>query len=493
MFQFLNDIPSYVIITLEVLYLIGIVLLSAKIIIDTKTTSKTLAYLLLIVFLPIFGIIFYFVFGVNYRKNKFYNFKVERNERLYAKMKNKIGEHHNQVLQHAPIEVKGFQNVINFLYYSLHSPITAGNHVELLVNGEQKFPKVFEILEQAKHHIHLEYYIFNSDDIGHRLAETLIRKAQEGVVVRFLYDDFGSRKIGRDFLSKLQAGGVQTSPVNKIKFKVFANRVNYRDHRKIIIVDGEHVFSGGINVADKNINPNSIIYWRDTHFYMRGQGVFYFQYLFMTSWISSTKKIIADEAKYFQVDSKSIDLQFDTGKTVQVAASGPDIRPAILLSTLSVIYEAKERIYITTPYFVPVESILQAMKTQALAGLDVRLLVPRRGDSRLVNAAAYSYYEELLRDGVKIYFYDKGFIHSKTMLVDNHFATIGTANMDVRSQELNFEVNTNFYDRSINQKLYELFMKDIEDSQEIYYEEWLTRSRPKVFFEHLARLFSPLL
>ena len=202
--------------------------------------------------------------------------------------------------------------------------------------------------------------------------------------------------------------------------------------------------------------------------------------------------MIADEGRYFRF-SYDEDSDMSMDKYVQVAASGPDMKPTIMLTTISAIYEAKKRIYITTPYFIPVESVLQALKTQALSGVDVRLLVPRTGDSILVNAAAYSYYEEILKEGVRVYFYDKGFVHSKTMLIDDHFSSIGTANMDVRSHELNFEVNTYIYDRAINQKLYEVFLEDIKGSQEIYYEEWLSRSKPKMFLEHLARLFSPLL
>lgn len=491
MLEFSSETP-YLILVLEILYLVGVVLLSSKIIIDTKTTSKTLAYLLLIIFLPVFGIIFYFVFGVNYRKEKFYNFKLERNERLFLKMKQLVRRYHESTLRSIPDEVKEFDNTINFLFHSSHSPITEGNHVELLINGEEKFPRVFEEIEKAKDHIHLEYYIYHSDEIGTRLAELLIKKAKEGVIVRFLYDDFGSRKISRKLLRRLREGGVQAFPVNKIKFKIFANRVNYRDHRKIIIIDGENVFSGGINVSDTYINPNPKWFWRDTHLFLKGKAAFYFQYLFLVNWFFSTRESITDEGRYFRFtyDENS---NGDLDRYVQVAASGPDMKPTIMLTTISAIYAAKKRIFVTTPYFVPVESVLQALKTQAMSGVDVRLLVPRSGDSRLVNAAAYSYYEELLKAGVRVYFYVKGFVHSKTMLIDDHFSSIGTANMDVRSHELNFEVNTYIYDRAINQKLYEVFLQDVDDSQEVYYEEWLSRSKPKMFFEHLARLFSPLL
>lgn len=479
---------SNLIVVLEILYFTGIVLLAAKIIMDTKNVSKTLAYLLLIIFLPILGVFIYFLFGVNYRKNKFYRFKVERNEKLYKRLRNTISGFHQKIMYALPPELKQYQNTINFLFKSSNSPITDGNHVEVLTNGEEKFPKVINVLNQAKEHIHIEYYIFESDAIGHKITDLLIKKAKQGLTVRFLYDDFGSRKLSKNLKREMQSAGVQIAPVNEIKFKLLANRVNYRDHRKIIVVDGHHVFSGGINIADRYINPNPKQFWRDTHLYLRGNAAYYFQYLFLTNWIFANKQNLTNLQDYF----KSSEEVFGD-KYVQVAASGPDVKPSIMLSTTSTIYEAKQRIYISTPYFIPVESILNALKSQALSGIDVRLLVPKSGDSVLVNAAAFSYYEELLKNQVKIYFYEKGFVHAKTLLVDDCFSSIGSANMDVRSQDLNFEVNTHIYDKSINKKLTEQFLKDLSHSSQITYKDWLKRPKIKVFGEHIARLFSPLL
>ncbi len=474
---------------LEIIYTTIIVLVfSPKIIMDTKNVSKTLAYLLLIIFLPFIGIFIYFMFGVNYRKNKFYTFKIERNEALFKQIQKNITTLHERVIDTLSPDVLAFQNTINFLFKGSYSPVTQGNHVELLLNGEEKFPKLMEIINQAKHHIHLEYYIYENDQIGNRLADLLIKKAEEGVIVRFLYDDFGSSKISKPLLKRLREGRVQVSPVNKIRFKLFANRMNYRDHRKIVVVDGEHVFTGGINVADTYINTLNKRYWRDTHLYFHGNGAYYFQFLFMTNWVFATQKPIPDLSNYF----KAITQNYGN-KIVQGVASGPDTNPSIMLATTASIYEAKERIYITTPYFIPVESVLNAIKSQALAGIDVRLLVPKKGDSVIVNAAAFSYYTELLRNGVRIFLYEKGFVHAKTMLIDHSFSCVGTANMDVRSQELNFEVNTHIYNQETNQQLYDIFMNDLKNSTEITYQQWKKRPKLKVFSEHLARLFSPLL
>lgn len=485
--EFFDQFP-YILLGLEVLYLLGTVFLAGKIIMDTRTTSKTLAYLMLIIFLPVAGIIIYFVFGVNYRKNKFYTFKIERNEQVYREVARYIQKTHDKALKDHKEEVWNFITTVNFLYHAARSPLSQGNHTEVLVNGEEKFAKVFEVLGRARHHIHLEYYIYDNDEIGNRLADLLIKKAKEGIKVRFLYDNMGSGKIGNKLLKRLKESGVEVSPVNKITFRILANRVNYRDHRKIIIVDGSEVFTGGINVSDKYINPNPKQYWRDIHLYIKGEAAFYFQFLFLSSWTFATEKFPEISQDYF--DYKTI----GGGRSlVQTAASGPDTKPCIMLSTHSAILAAKKRIYMVTPYFIPVETVLDAIKQAAVSGLDVRLMVPKSGDSVIVNAAAYSYYEELLENNVRVFFYKKGFIHAKTMLIDDNFSSIGTANMDVRSQELNFEVNALVFDHKINEKLHSIFLEDMNDCEEIFLDKWRKRPQYKVFFEHLARLLSPLI
>lgn len=484
--EFFDQFP-YILLGLEGLYLIGIIFLAGKIIMDTRNTSKTLAYLMLIIFLPVLGIIIYFVFGVNYRKNKFYTFKIERNEQVYQAVSTYIRETHHKTLESHQEQMDQFLTTVNFLYNAGHSPLSQGNYAEILVNGEGKFEKVFEVLEKAVHHIHLEYYIYDNDSIGNRLADLLIKKAGQGVKVRFLYDDMGSGKIGKKLLQRLKDASIEVSPVNKITFRLLANRVNYRDHRKIIIVDGAEVFTGGINVSDKYINPNPKQYWRDVHLYMKGEAAFYFQFLFFSNWIFATEKIPEISQLYF---TKSLE---EGSSLIQTAASGPDTQPSIMLSTTSAILSAKKRIYIVTPYFIPVETVFNAIKQAALSGVDVRLMVPKSGDSIVVNAAAYSYYEELLENKVRVLFYKKGFIHAKTMLIDDIFSSVGTANMDVRSQELNFEVNALVFDQKINGKLQDLFREDMNDCEEIHLDSWKKRPKYKVFFEHLARLLSPLI
>lgn len=479
---------SHIAIILQVLYVIFLFFLSLKVVMDTKDPSKTLGYLILIIFVPFLGAIIYLFFGVNYRKNKFYTFKIEHNEEVYQAIKRYIEETNAEVLSEEKSKVEKYENTIQFLFKSIYSPLTHGNFVEVLINGEEKFPKVLKSLSEAKHHIHLEYYIYENDSISNQISDILIQKAKEGVKVRLLFDDLGSKKIGKDQLKKLREAGVEAHPVNKVRFKLLANRVNYRDHRKIIIIDGKEVFTGGINVSDKYINPNGKLYWRDTHLHLKGKATFYFQYVFLSNWIFATEKNVKIDKNYFDTEA-----DFDSNQVVQVAASGPDSVPAIMLSTVSAIFAAKKRVYITTPYFIPVDMVLSAIKQQAMAGLDVRLLVPKQGDSVFVNGAAYSYYKELLQSNVRIFFYKKGFVHAKTMLVDDDLAVVGTANMDVRSQELNFEINTIVYDKKTNADLLNAFENDLKSSQEIFLKDWEKRPKIKIIFEQLARMFSPLI
>ncbi len=473
---------------LQLIYYLAVGLLAVKIIMDTKTVTKTLAYLLLILFLPVVGVIIYLVFGVNYRKNQFFYFKSERNEELREKLEPYSFQTHQDVSEtYAQISEK-YRHTVDFLFHSIGSPITDGNALELLVNGKNKFSRLTEVIRSAEHHIHLEYYIWENDNIGNELADMLIEKAKEGIQVKVIFDDFGSGNIRDSTAIRMQVAGVNIEPFNRVTYRLLANRMNYRDHRKVAIIDGEHVFVGGINVADRYINEGSGRYWRDTHLYIRGPAVFYFQYLFFSNWQYITGRLPSLDTAYFTNYRINND-----DRLVQVAASGPDTSPNIMLSTISAIYAAQDRIFITTPYFIPVEAISDALMQVAKSGLDVRILVPRRGDSRLVDAAGYSYYGELLQAGIKLYFYERGFLHTKSMLIDEDFSMIGTANLDVRSQELNFEVNALIYDREVNQDLERHFHDDLEYSTEITLDYWCNRSRVKVFFEHLARLLSPLL
>ena len=474
-------------------YLLLIFLVILRVLYDTRSSTKALAYILFIVFVPVVGMIFYFSFGINYRKRKLYTKKIVEDEPFRLHIHNKMNVHSNEISNSGLIPDKN-KTLTEFIRRAGSSPLTANNKVKLLLNGEEKFPELIKALENAKSHIHLEYYIYENDVTGNQIAEMLIKKAKEGLEVRFLYDDFGSHGLTKPFIQKLKDAGVQTAPFYKIKWYALANRINYRNHRKIVIIDGYVGFVGGINMSDKYRNdliPKNKLFWRDTHLMVMGQATSYLQYLFMCDWnFCSPNKLVYNEL-YFPEIPLNNTIEDDV---VQIAASGPDsLQPVIFYSLLESISAAKKSIYITSPYFIPGESLMDALIIAIQSGLDVKVLVPGFSDSKMVNAAASAYYTELLQYGAKIYKYNKGFVHAKTMVIDDDLAIIGSANMDYRSFDLNFEVNAMVYSKNITKELKEAFENDLKESVQIDAIEWLNRPKHIHLWEKIVRLLSPFL
>lgn len=479
------------IVILEILYVIVLVAVCLRVVYDTTSIHKTLAYLLLVIFIPFLGMLFYFSFGINYRKRRVYSKKLIENDALREQLIREIVSRTEANLIRNSAAIGEGSGLVHLLLNDSLSPLTTGNAVKLLLNGENKFPAVLEALKNARHHIHLEYYIFDDDVIGNTIRDLLIEKAREGVEVRIIYDAFGSHSLGRKFLEGMEAVGIEAFPFNRITFQPLANRLNYRNHRKIIVVDGHIGFVGGINISDRYINDGSAekIYWRDTHLYINGPGVQYLQYLFICDWNFCAGQKLTAQPAYFVVHRPP-----DGRESVQIAASGPDSPTAtIMLSLLKAITLARSEILLTTPYFIPGESILNALKVAALGGVSVRILAPGISDSRLVNAAAWSYFDDLLRAGVEIFLYRKGFIHVKTMVVDDNIAVVGTANMDYRSFDLNFEVNAVVYGEKLARELRDTFEADLQHADKIQWTEWRDRPVLKKLAERIARLLSPLL
>ena len=478
----------------EIIYVVVLVLVCLRIIHDTRTHTKTLAYLLLVIFLPAIGIFVYFSFGINYRKRKMYNKKIIEDDKVANELYEKLILYSKNTFDNNHALLESNKELAYMLAKSSKSALASNNSVSVLVNGEIKFAEVVKALEKAKHHIHIEYYIYEDDVIGGTIAEILIRKAKEGVDVRFIYDDFGSSSIRKTIAKKLKNAGVGIFPFSKVILIALANRLNYRNHRKIIVIDGAVAFVGGINVSDKYINqPGNTkkLYWRDTHLRIEGPAVHYLQYIFICDWKFCSNEDLPRNDSFFPPHSS---FNGTDNKIVQIAASGPDSDiPDILFSQLQAINLATKEILITTPYFIPGESIIDALIVAALGGVAVKLLVPESSDSRFVNAAARSYYGDLLAAGIEIYLYQKGFLHAKTLVTDRKLAIVGTANMDSRSFDLNFEVNALVYDRAIAESLATIFYEDLKDAEKIDLLIWTNRPLYAQLIEKTARLISPLL
>ncbi len=472
------------------IYVIILLIVCLRIIFETYSSSKALAYLFFCIFVPVIGILFYLAFGINYWQKKLYTKKSGENDTMLEELKNNISQYKESIVD---VKDKGMEDdneLAAMLLKDLQSPLTRHNSVKLLLNGEEKFPELMKCLSEAKHHIHLEYYIYDEDEIGSAIIEILIKKAKEGIEVRFIYDDFGSPTIKKKLEKRMRESGIEIFPFSKVHLYLLANRINYRNHRKIVIIDGKTGFTGGINVSDKYINNKpKQLYWRDTHLRIDGSGVYYLQYIFITDWNFCRGKKIKLESIYFNPDAGTKDDVY-----IQIAGSGPDsVQPSILFSVLQAIYLAKKEILITTPYFIPGDAVVDALRIAALGGLVVKLLVPGKCDSKIVNAASKAHYKDLLIAGVEIYVYNKGFVHAKTLVTDGTLSMIGTANMDNRSFELNFEVNAIIYDAPFAGKMRKVFFDDLEYTEKLNAEEWYKRSLLTQLPEKLARLLSPSL
>jgi cardiolipin synthase len=474
---------------LKVLYIITIVFMVVLVIQQRGDPMKTIAWLMVVTFVPLLGIVLYFFFGKNYRKEKIFSRK-ELADSKQIKLLAQYQPGENADTAHWPDDaVAGKAHIMKMLYNSDKVLLTERNHVKILVNGKVTFEHIVTELEKAEKHIHLEYYIIEDDNIGNEVRRILIRKAQEGVEVRLIYDDIGCWSLSDEYILSLKNAGVRVFPFMPVRFPFFTNKINYRNHRKIIVIDGKVGFVGGLNIADRYISGSEELGpWRDTHLKIEGEAVYSLQSVFLLDWYFVSRRNLHDQDRYFPP------VEVTDQHLMQIVASGPDSDWASIMQTFfSAIATAKSYIYISTPYFLPNESILTALRTAALSGVDVRMLLPEQSDSKLVSWSSFSYINQLLDAGVKVYLYRKGFTHSKLMMVDDVFCSIGTANMDIRSFDQNFEVNALIYDQRQTVAMRNIFMNDIKDLKSININDWDERPRWVVFRESVARIFSPLL
>lgn len=461
-----------------------------RILFDTDNSTKALAYILLVLTMPILGIIIYFSFGINYRKHKIYDKQVEIDQKIVEQIAILYNGQIETFTNKYSNKLKNYFSLARFLLTDSQELVSKNNY-KLLVNGEEKYPEVFKEIDAAKHHVHLEYYIWENDIIGNQLKDLLIKKHGQGIKIRIMYDAFGSRSIKNNIVKELTQHGISVFPVLKIKLVAFANRINHRDHRKIVIVDGNIGFVGGMNVADRYDNRlNEDTYWRDTHIKLIGPAVSNLQRHFITKWNYCSEEILTVNRALFPILKEGV-IDISGGEYGQIMAGGPDYkRSYMLLSFFKIITQAKDKLFITTPYFIPNESIMIALKQAALGGVDVRLILPEESDSIIVTAASKYYLKSLLRAGVKVYLYEKGFVHAKTIVADTFLSVVGSANMDIRSFDLNYEISITIYGHIFGKQMEELFMEDLKNSREISYTEWENLSKWKELGYSLARLLS---
>lgn len=474
----LVDILSY---AGSILFSIIIIGTMYVIITENRNPIKSIAWVLVLAMLPIVGFIFYLFFGKNYRKRKM----ISKNSIKRIKKK-----HPKHELTNIP-EIEGVNEnnigIINLLYKNNQSFLYEKNEVEVYTNGEDAFESVFSEIEKATKNLHVQFFIVENDIIGNRLRELLIKKAQEGVKVKFIYDGLGSFYLNKQFLTSLKEAGVETASFLPVHFPFLSNKVNYRNHRKLVIIDGLVGFVGGMNVADRYISGNELGKWRDTLIKIEGHAVHGLQNSFLIDWFFVSRTLISSTEYYPKSITKG-------NKLIQIASSGPDSDwESILQSFCKIISSAKKYVYLQTPYFLPPESLLSSIKIAALSGVDVRLVISENSDAKFTNTASRSYLREIMDAGVKVYFYNKGFVHSKTIVSDDYVSTIGSTNLDFRSFEQHFEINAFIYNKDFAVKMKEIYEIDLKSSIPVGLKKWKKREKWEKFKESIARLFSPLL
>ncbi|WP_242877574.1 cardiolipin synthase [Desulfosporosinus sp. BG] len=466
--------------------LMQLVFLGSVIFLENRDPTKTIIWLLILGALPVMGALLYLLFGRVVRKHQLSRHKQGGQEQFEEILKEQQVRLKAEDIDRAGT-ISMNKKLAQLLLNDAAAPLTLNNRFEVLTNGADTFKALFAALEGAKDHIHLEFFIFHYDAIGQDILNLLISKASQGVKVRVLVDGLANRSLTKRF-GELRKVGVEAEGFYPVRFPFLSRRLNLRNHRKIVVVDGQVGFIGGLNVGDEYLSRNKRIgFWRDTFLKLEGDSVNFLQNVFLNDWNGVTHQDINDLLYYPQP-------QYFGRQMTQIAATGPDSDWGSMLQIFFVaLTSAEKTIYIETPYFIPDEGSVMALKTAALSGLDVRIILQGVPDHKITYWASHSYVEELLELGVRIYRYQKGILHAKVLILDSKIGVVGSTNFDIRSFSLNFEISAFIYDCQFALRLEQDFHQDLADSKEILLEEYKKRPLANRVKESSARLFSPLL
>lgn len=434
-----------------IIYAIICIFFVLTVLLDKKEPSKTFAWLLLLYALPVIGFVLYLFFGRNHRKEK------------------------------------QQKRVQRFLNQEISVPYK-NNNVKIFCDGASMFSSLLTDIASAKEHVHLETYIFADDKLGNRVADALIERAREGVSVRVLFDDVGSFKTRSKFFNRMRKAGVEVRSFMPVRMPRFASKINYRNHRKLCIVDGRIGYIGGMNIADRYVDGIGDLAWRDTHLRIIGTAVYGIQRTFLIDWFTVDSKLLYNRKFYPPVKSTIVNEC-----TVRIASSSCVSHwPNIMQGYVRIISNATKYIFIETPYFLPPQPVLFALQTAALSGVDVRVIVPARGNNAFIESSSRSFFAEVMKSGVKIYLYKAGFNHSKLMVADDFVCTVGSANIDTRSFENNMEVNAFIIDDEIAKKLRFIVEQDLKQSEYLSFKRYSKTKFHVRLWESIVRMLSPL-
>jgi cardiolipin synthase len=470
-------------------YALGAVV-AVRILLQNRNPVKTASYILLMILFPPLGLVVVFLFGQQFRKQRTARKKSMRSHAAWRRWEDRLLSRVQAQAPAVEASLGHWAGLAALVWRSRGGELSLRNHTQLLMNGEQFFPALFEACRGAQHHIHIEFYIAEEGQVLDELWSILIHKARAGVAVRLILDDVGSKGLPRRYARSLREAGGHIHFFQPVFFPLLSSGAHFRNHRKLAVIDGQTALTGGMNLSDRYLNQRDSkrVFWRDTGVWIQGDAVWSFQAQFLLSWDFVT------QGKLPELDGLFPEADKAGSEPVQVVASGPDQDwGSILHATFKIIGDARSYLYIATPYFVPNEQIMTALQTSALSGVDVRIMVPARGDSVITQAATFSYLKPVIEAGAKVYLYQKGFLHAKTLVADDSLAMVGTANMDYRSFDINWELNTLLFDRVRATALKQQFVDDQGHCQPLTLVRWERRAHRRRWLESLARLLAPLL
>lgn len=455
---------------------------------EHRNPYKALAWLLILFAVPVLGFIVYYFLARGYKQRRTIRkrgvFHGNPNH-PFVKMARRV--HDVSELDNPPLMRK--KRLFRFLQHVPESLITCCNETTVLTNAEPTYKEILQALESASEYIHMEYYTIRNDETGMKFLRLLMEKARLGVKVKLIYDGIGSYDLEEKCVQELKQAGVECHCFLPPLIAFFDKRANYRNHRKIVVVDGRVGYVGGINIGDEHLGLDPKLgFWRDTHLKLVGDAVYHLQHIFLTDWHFVSGQSLQDDPTFFPAH------ECQGNEKVQMISSGPDTQHnPILEMVFTAINHAQKKLYISTPYFIPDRSLMVALKNAADSGVDVRIILPGVTDSIFVYWGSLSYIQELLQVGVRFYRYQKGFIHAKIIIVDDMLASVGTANMDMRSFFSNFELLVQLYDSHNIERLEQDFMLDLEISKEMKEEHFNNQSWLEKVRISICRMLSPLL
>ena len=459
-------------------YCIVAMLVMVRVVLNNRDTVKTLAWILVLIFLPFLGLIIYFFFGRDTRKAKMIGRRM-LSQIQQRRQLNDDAENQADVPQ-------GYEPLVSFFKNTSSSYLLGASEVEVLSTREFA-ESLYKEIDTAKEHIHIQFYIIENDDFGSLLCEHLVEKARQGVEVRVIYDSVGCWKVNKEFFERMRCAGVYVESFLKVRFPLLTNRVNYRNHRKVVVIDGKVGFIGGCNIADRYLKGVQWGDWHDTMLLVRGMAVHGLQSSFLVDWYFASRTLVSGK-RYFPV------LPAGNDSLMQVVQSNPvgDVR-TVMTGLVKALYMSKSYVYMQTPYFMPNSDFISALKSAAMSGVDVRLMIPECSDNKVTDYASRSYLVDIMEAGVKVYLYTAGLLHSKTFVCDDSLCSVGSVNLDFRSFYYNFEVSAFVYGRKLAAVLKDKFLDEAECCRQLSLATFKERPLKERCLESVARLFSPLL